>query len=96
MVTPPAARRPTTPRSASRWRQVPLWLSIAVGVAPAEGEILTFLAGPHGGNLDDHMNGIGATLHIPVFQPGALLAIGDMHASMGDGEISKESLMGSL
>ena len=68
------------------WPQRPM-LGV-VGVAPAEGEILTFLAGPHGGNLDDHMNGIGATLHIPVFQPGALLAIGDMHASMGDGEIS--------
>lgn len=59
-----------------------------IGVAPEEGEILTFAAGRHGGNLDDHMNGIGATLHLPVFQPGALLAIGDMHASMGDGEIS--------
>lgn len=35
MVTPPAARRPTSPRSGSRWRQVPLWLSIAVLVLSA-------------------------------------------------------------
>ena len=59
-----------------------------VGVAPAEGVIPTFLADRHGGNMDDHQNGIGATLHMPVFQPGGMLAIGDMHASMGDGEIS--------
>jgi amidase len=59
-----------------------------IGVAPASGEIGTFLADRHGGNMDDHLNGIGATIHLPVFQPGGLLAIGDMHASMGDGEIS--------
>ncbi|QLL25274.1 hypothetical protein DLE04_06300 [Actinobacteria bacterium IMCC26103] len=59
-----------------------------VGVAPASGVIPTFLADRHGGNMDDHQNGIGATLHMPVFQSGGMLAIGDMHASMGDGEIS--------
>lgn len=59
-----------------------------IGVAPASGEIGTFLADRHGGNMDDHLNGIGATIHLPVFQPGGQLAIGDMHASMGDGEIS--------
>jgi amidase len=59
-----------------------------IGVAPAQGEIATFAAGPHGGNMDDHFNRVGSTVHMPVFQPGALLAIGDMHASMGDGEIS--------
>lgn len=59
-----------------------------IGVAPESGDISTFLADRHGGNLDDHMNGIGATVHLPVFQPGGQLAIGDMHASMGDGEIS--------
>lgn len=59
-----------------------------IGVAPAEGSIPTFLAGRHGGNLDDTRNGIGATVHFPVSQPGAMLALGDMHACMGDGEIS--------
>src|SRR5262249_9221483 len=29
----------------------------------------------------------GATVFFPVRQPGGMLAIGDMHASMGDGEI---------
>lgn len=59
-----------------------------IGVSPASGEIGTFYAGRHGGNMDDHKNGIGATVHLPVFQEGGQLAIGDMHASMGDGEIS--------
>ena len=59
-----------------------------IGVAPASGSIPTFAADRHGGNMDDNMNGIGATIHLPVFQPGGQLAIGDMHASMGDGEIS--------
>ena len=59
-----------------------------IGVAPASGDIPTFDAGSHGGNMDDHWNGIGATVYLPVFQPGGQLAIGDMHASMGDGEIS--------
>ena len=59
-----------------------------IGVAPASGSIPTFAADRHGGNMDDNQNGIGATIHLPVFQPGGQLAIGDMHASMGDGEIS--------
>ena len=58
-----------------------------IGVAPESGEISTMPAGKHGGNLDNNMNRIGSTIHLPVKHPGGLLAIGDMHASMGDGEI---------
>ena len=29
----------------------------------------------------------GATLYLPVFHEGALLAMGDVHACMGDGEL---------
>jgi len=68
------------------WPQRPMFG--VIGVAPASGSIPTFEANRHGGNLDNNMNGIGATVHLPVFQPGGQLAIGDMHASMGDGEIS--------
>jgi amidase len=58
-----------------------------IGVA-TDGETLTNgFAGRHGGNLDNHLHGPGATVYLPVRQPGGLLAIGDMHASMGDGEI---------
>ena len=58
-----------------------------VGVA-TEGETLTnALPGEHGGNLDNHMHGPGARILFPVRQPGGMFAVGDMHASMGDGEI---------
>jgi amidase len=58
-----------------------------VGVA-TDGETLTNgLAGRHGGNLDDHLHGAGARMYFPVRQPGGMFAVGDMHASMGDGEI---------
>jgi amidase len=59
-----------------------------IGVSPASGDVSTFLADRHGGNMDDRVHGVGATVHLPVFQSGGQLAIGDMHASMGDGEIS--------
>jgi amidase len=59
-----------------------------IGVAPAAGSIQTFDAGAHGGNMDDHLHAKGTTVYLPVFQSGAQIAIGDMHASMGDGEIS--------
>jgi amidase len=58
-----------------------------VGVATDGEEISNGLAGRHGGNLDDHFHGKGATIYFPVRQPGAMFAVGDMHASMGDGEI---------
>ena len=45
------------------------------------------LAGQHGGNLDDHMTGVGSRLYMPVRQPGGMFAAGDMHAAMGDAEI---------
>ena len=58
-----------------------------VGVA-TDGETLgNGLAGRHGGNLDDHLHGKGARMYFPVGQPGGMFAVGDMHASMGDGEV---------
>jgi len=59
-----------------------------IGVAPGSEAFPNFLAGMHGGNLDNALHGPGATVMLPVRQSGAMLAIGDMHASMGDGEIS--------
>jgi acetamidase/formamidase len=60
-----------------------------IGVAPTlqDSPISTMPAGYHGGNLDNKYNGIGSIVYIPVNVPGALLSIGDMHASQGDGEI---------
>ena len=58
-----------------------------VGVATDGEELSNGLAGRHGGNLDDHLHGKGAKIFFPVRQPGGMFAVGDMHASMGDGEI---------
>jgi amidase len=58
-----------------------------VGVATAGETLSNGLAGRHGGNLDDHLHGPGARIFFPVRKPGGLFAVGDMHASMGDGEI---------
>jgi amidase len=58
-----------------------------VGVATASETISNGLAGQHGGNLDNHWHGKGARIFFPVRQPGGMFAVGDMHASMGDGEI---------
>ena len=58
-----------------------------IGLAPGNGEISTMPAGKHGGNLDNNKNTTGSTIHLPVQHEGGLLAIGDMHAAMGDGEI---------
>jgi acetamidase/formamidase len=34
----------------------------------------------------------GVTLYLPVFQPGALLFLGDGHAAQGDGELTGDAL----
>jgi amidase len=59
-----------------------------IGTAPADGVIYTAEPGPQGSNIDINPITVGARVHLPVHVPGALLAIGDVHASMGDGEVS--------
>jgi acetamidase/formamidase len=59
-----------------------------MGVAPAEhGEIRTRPPGVFGGNMDVRELATGATLYLPVQQPGALFSCGDAHAAQGDGEV---------
>jgi amidase len=58
-----------------------------VGVATDGETISNAFAGRHGGNLDNHLHGPGSRIYFPVRQPGAMFAVGDMHAAMGDGEI---------
>lgn len=58
----------------------------AIGTAPKEGNILTTLPGLHGGNMDCTQIKPGSIVYLPVFHDGGLLALGDVHASMGDGE----------
>ncbi|HEV7404468.1 MAG TPA: acetamidase/formamidase family protein [Chthoniobacteraceae bacterium] len=58
-----------------------------IGTAPAEGTVYTAHPGPNGSNIDVNSIKRGATVYLPVCVPGALLAIGDIHASMGEGEV---------
>ncbi|MCG7335240.1 acetamidase/formamidase family protein [Sporosarcina sp. ACRSM] len=68
--------------------KVPLNPMIGViGVAPAGEPVSCGTPGAHGGNMDTKLIAEGATLYFPVFAEGALFALGDFHAAMGDGEI---------
>ncbi len=59
-----------------------------IGVAPsAPGETPLLVPTEAGGNLDIRNVGRGAVLRLPVRVPGALLSVGDAHASQGDGEV---------
>ena len=58
-----------------------------VGVSPAHTRWAHAWAGEWGGNFDIQEVTTGASVHLPVSVPGALLHIGDMHARQGDGEI---------
>ena len=58
-----------------------------IGVAPEEGSVPCGTPGNHGGNMDNTRIAEGSVLYLPVFCPGALFALGDVHAAMGDGEI---------
>ena len=69
--------------------RIPLRQMIGViGVAPEGDPINCGTPGSHGGNMDNTAITAGATLYFPVFADGALFGCGDMHAVMGDGEIS--------
>lgn len=69
--------------------RIPLRPMIGViGVAPEGDPINCGTPGSHGGNMDNMAITAGATLYFPVFADGALFGCGDMHAVMGDGEIS--------
>lgn len=68
--------------------ELPLRKMIGViGTAPAGEPVNTGTPHDHGGNLDTIAITEGATIYLPVNVEGALLAMGDMHAAMGDGEI---------
>ncbi|MDO7908622.1 acetamidase/formamidase family protein [Paenibacillus sp. JX-17] len=58
-----------------------------IGVAPEQEPVSCGTPGSHGGNMDTTLVTTGAVLYFPVYQPGALFALGDLHAAMGDGEV---------
>jgi len=65
-----------------------------LGVAPkkGDGKILCGVPDYHGGNMDCKEVKEGATVLLPVNVAGALLAIGDLHAIMADGEAGVSGL----
>ena len=57
-----------------------------IGVAPVAGGVLTIDNGTHGGNLDVQEVTNGNRVMFPIFQEGAYLYCGDVHALQGDAE----------
>ncbi len=59
-----------------------------LGVAPPQkGSFEVMPPGKHGGNMDIRHLTAGSKLELPVWVEGALFSTGDVHASMGDGEV---------
>jgi amidase len=58
-----------------------------IGTAPELEAIPSTTLASHGGNMDLPEIGLGTRLYLPVYVPGALLHLGDVHAVQGDAEI---------
>jgi len=60
-----------------------------IGCSPGKDEEAVPCGTPasHGGNMDTKVITEGSTLYFPVKVSGAMLAMGDLHAAMGDGEV---------
>lgn len=60
-----------------------------IGVSPGKDQVgvITGTPGNHGGNMDTTDIRKGASIYFPVREDGAMLALGDVHAIMGDGEL---------
>lgn len=63
-----------------------------LGVAPAGEPVSNLYMGDHGANMDHKDVCVGNTVYLPVFVTGALLALGDAHAIIGDGETAAAGL----
>ncbi len=59
-----------------------------IGVSPLSGRVPTYHPGDFGGNMDTKEARKGARVYLPVFVDGAMVSLGDVHAVMGDGEVS--------
>ena len=70
-----------------RLKAAPFFGIIGVAPPPEMGQATSIIPRAFGGNIDNKHLGKGATLHLPVFNSGALLSVGDGHALQGDGEV---------
>ena len=68
-----------------------------MGLAPREAaEVNSVPPSYTGGNIDNWRIGKGASVYFPVAVPGALLSVGDPHASQGDSELCGTAIECSL
>lgn len=68
-----------------------------MGLAPAEVDMVNSIPPSYtGGNIDNWRIGKGATLYYPISVAGALLSVGDPHASQGDSELCGTAIECSL
>ena len=67
-----------------------------VATAPGRGSVVTGDSGGFGGNMDFNEIVEGVTVYLPVNHPGALLFVGDGHATQGDGELNGNALETSM
>ena len=65
----------------------PFFGIMAVAPPPAWGRCGSSVPRSFGGNMDNKELKPGATLYLPVFNPGALFSAGDGHGVQGDGEV---------
>jgi amidase len=74
----------------------PMLGCVATAVGPAQAPPGTGDSGRFGGNMDFNEIVEGATIYLPVSNPGALLYFGDGHAVQGDGELNGNALETSM
>jgi acetamidase/formamidase/AraC-like DNA-binding protein len=68
-----------------------------IAVAPREVDFIDSIPPSYfGGNLDNWRLGKGSTVYLPIAVPGALLSVGDPHATQGDGELSGTAIECSM
>lgn len=68
-----------------------------IAVAPREIDFVDSIPPSYfGGNLDNWRLGTGSTVYLPVSVPGALLSVGDPHATQGDGELGGTAIECSM
>ena len=58
-----------------------------IGVSPSRGKYPVFHPGDFGGNMDTIEVREGSRVYLPTYVDGGLVAMGDVHAAMGDGEV---------
>jgi amidase len=74
----------------------PMLGCVATAPPPAAAPPGTGDSGRWGGNMDFNEIVEGATVYLPVNNPGALLYVGDGHAAEGDGELNGNALETSM